>query len=192
MLRLVTLLALLNTVLSCSSGPKEREFELDYKVLNASQKVEPAWLQDIKKYEGDSGYHYFLSESENRNRRLCIKSATARSTAVIASEVSQEISNDYTEVTSLDNDSQEVKTFFEKLTQTVRTKVSGVRVKEQYWEKRQKKSGEELTGTPYYTCYSVVGIKEETLDRAKKAAQEKALTLAPSDKKEELREKFEE
>ncbi|MEH0860017.1 MULTISPECIES: hypothetical protein [Halobacteriovorax] len=191
MIRLACLLALLLTITSCSSGPKEREFELDYKVINASQKVEPVWLEDIKKYEGDSGYHYFLSQSENRNRRLCIKSATARSTAVIAAEVSQEISNDYTEVTSLDNDSEEVKTFYEKLTQTVRTKVSGVRVKEQYWEKRQKKSGEELTGSPYYACFSVVGIKEETLDRAKKAAQESAIVLAPSDKKEELREKFE-
>ncbi|MFG1482311.1 hypothetical protein ABMA79_13735 [Halobacteriovorax sp. HFRX-2_2] len=178
-------------LISCASGKKAREFEIDYKILNASNKIEPDWLESADNYKGDKDYHYFLSQSENRNRRLCVKSATARSTAVIASEISQEIANDYTEVTNLDEDSQEIKTFSETLTQSIRTKVSGVRVKEQYWEKRQKMKDEKLIGDPYYTCYSLVGIKEDTLQRAIRYAQEKAIAVAKDSHKEELRQKFE-
>ena len=140
-------------LISCSSSKKAREFEVDYKILNASTKIEPDWLEGTDKLNTDKSYTYFVSRSENRNRRLCVKSATARSTAVIASEVSQAIANDYTEVSSLDSDSQEVKNFHESLTQSIRTKVSGVRVKQQYWEKRQKLKDGKLTGPTYYTCY---------------------------------------
>lgn len=191
MKKAIVLSIVLFSFVSCSSSKKAREFNVDYKILNASHKIEPDWLEDADGYKGEKDYHYFVSQSENKNRRLCVKSATARSTVVIASEVSQQIANDYTEVTSMDADSQEVKTFHETLTQSIKTKVSGVRVKKQYWEKRQKEKDEKLVGSPYYTCYSLVGIKEEALQRAIKFAQESALKQVSGEQKEELREKFE-
>ncbi len=194
MKKIFLVLLSLTFIISCSSTKKAREFDLDYKVLNASHKVEPDWLEDADGFkEGDKSYHYFVSQSENRNRRLCVKSATARSTAVIASEISQEIANDYTEVTSLDSDSEEVKSFHETLTQSIKTKVSGIRVKKQYWEKRQKQKEEVLEGNPYYACYSLVGIKEESLQSAINFARQTALAkMKNQEQKEELRKKFEE
>jgi hypothetical protein len=154
-----------------SSKKKPRDFELEYKVVNASDRVEPDWLNDASKYDGKSNFRYFSSESEHAVKRLCVKSATARAIATVASEVEHEVRNEYTEVTREDEERNIEKFFSETLKQIVQAELAGVRVINQYWEKRKflpnKDGGQKVT----YACYTLVGISDKDLEEAKKISK---------------------
>lgn len=177
---------------SCSSGKKPREFKLEYEVVNASNKIEPDWIEDVDTYKGQKNYRYFVAESDNATKRLCLKSSEARATAVIAGEVLQDIQSDYAEVTR-QNEDKEVEQFFsESLRQLIQTQVSGIRVVKQYWEKRKFKADEDGESKVTYACYTLVGITDKRLDKAIKYAQNQALGKVEPSLKEELEKKFSE
>ncbi len=176
---------------SCSSKKKPRNFELPYKVVNASDRVEPDWLSNASKYEDkQKGMNYFVSESEHATKRLCVKSSEVRATAAIAAEVAQEIQSDYTEVTR-DEDSETIKYMSETLKQVIQTEVSGIKTVLQYWEQRKHNEDENGMSKVNYACYTLVGIPEKRLEKAIKIAQKKALGMVKEDSiREELEKKF--
>ena len=168
------LLLLLLFITSCgSTGNKPRDFEVEYKVINASNRTEPMWITDINKFKGEKGIRYFVSESEHAVKRLCVKSATARANATIASEVKQHIESEYSEVTREDEDRNIEKFYSESLNQIVNTKVSGIRVVNQYWEKRKFESDKDGGSKLQYSCFTLVSITEKRLEKAIKLASNK-------------------
>ena len=189
MKKLIYILLLLS-VYSCSSSKKPRDFKLEYEVVNASNRIQPDWIEDVSKYEGSKGERYFVAESENAIKRLCIKSSTARASSVIAGEVAQEIQNDYTEVTRQNEDKEVEKFFSETLRQLIQTEVSGIRVINQYWEKRKFAEDDKGASKVDYRCHSLVSISESRLDKAINLAQKKTLMVVSPSIKAELEKKF--
>lgn len=176
---------------SCSSSKKPREFKLPYKVINASDKIEPDWLNNAQKYEDKKkGMNYFVSSSEHATKRLCIKSSEARASAAIAGEVAQEIRSDYSEVTR-EEDEETVRYMSESLKQVIQTEVSGIKTVLQYWEQRKFEEDENGITKVDYSCFTLVGIPEKRLSKAIKLAQKKALSMVPNaDVKAKLQAKF--
>lgn len=165
-------------IVSCSSGPKEREFKVTYSVVNASQKVEPNWLNEPEKgerKEKDVKKHdYFVSESEHKNKRLCVKSAEARATAKVASEISQYIKNYYEENVSGNQDEAAISYMNENLTQDAQAFVVGAKVYRTYWEKRkydmEKGASEDRE---VYACNALIKMNKSNLAKAIKRAVKK-------------------
>ncbi len=186
---ILTLLAV--TLASCSSKPKEREFKLTYSVINASSKIEPNWLNDPSNGEADEKdkkkNDYFVSESEHKNKRLCVKSAEARATAKVASEISQYIKNYYEENVSGNQDEAAVAYMNENLAQDAQAFVVGAKVYQTYWEKRkydmEKGASEDRE---VYSCNALIKMNKANLASAIKRAVKKIEAQA-SDKPEVAR-----
>ncbi len=188
---IITTFLSLAFVVSCSSSKKPREFKLPYKVVNASDKIEPDWLNNAEKYEDKKkGINYFVSSAEHATRRLCMKSSEVRASAAIAGEVAQEIKSDYTEVTR-EEDEETITFMSESLRQVIQTEVSGIKTVLQYWEHRKFEEDENGITKVDYACYTLVGIPEKRLGKAIKLAQKKALSMIPgTDAKAKLKAKF--
>lgn len=150
---------------ACSS------FEPDYTVTDASHASRPDWIQPENVKESGSSsnrkeHRYYIDSAENINQRLCLKSAEARATQKVASEIAQEVVSRYEERAQSDNQTalEQVK---EKLEQNIQVSLHGVRVQSSYWEKRAYK--QELGAPKDYTSYKcdvVVKIKKAELIQA--------------------------
>ena len=119
---------------------------------------------------------YFVSESEHTSKRLCIKSAQARATARIASEIAQFIKNTYAEATQGGGDEEVSEYMQEQLAQETQAFVIGSRVLENFWEKRFYK--EELGAEEdkrVFRCFSLVKIGKKNLAKAVRNSQAKLL-----------------
>ena len=180
------LLAIL--VVSCSSKPKPREFKPTYSVVNASDGIIPNWLNEPangeKEETAKKKNDYFVSESEHKNKRLCVKSAEARATAKVASEISQYIKNFYEENASGNQDEAAVSYMNENLTQDAQAFVIGAKVYRTYWEKRKydmEKGAAEDKET--YSCNALIKMNKSSLAKAIKRAIKK-IEASATDKSE--------
>ncbi len=186
----VLLVSLLATV-SCSSSKKDEEedepsepqeartFKLDYEVVDASDKVIPDWIKSpakVNKVEERKDYRYFVNESSNVNQRLCEKSAEARASAQVASEITQFIKNSYAEATQ-GGENEEVTSYVqEQLAQETQAFVVGASVVKKYWEKRSYKEalGATKNEVKFY-CYAVVRMAKKDVEKAVEMARAKLL-----------------
>lgn len=154
---------------SCSSKPKPRKAMRTYKVVDFSNAVKPEWIEDPSK--GDTSkeqktHRYFISESEHSNKRLCLKSAEARATSTVASEISQFIKNTYGESTSADD--TEVSDYMtESLAQETQAFVVGAQVHKRYWELRsyEKELGSKKNYKKY-SCQALIKMNKKALAKA--------------------------
>lgn len=151
----------------------------DYVILQASQPTEPAWIldpilgDDVKERKKS---RYFVSESQNVNQRLCVRSAEARATSKIAREIAQFMKNSYSEATQGEED--EVTEYMEeRLAQESQSFIVGARVHKTFWEKRRYKEelGAEEDKTEFY-CYALVKMTKKDVESAVKNAKKKLLT----------------
>jgi hypothetical protein len=171
MLRLELLVSvfLLASCASKKDQPKPRVAEKNYKVVDFSESIRPAWLDDVTKGDSEQAqkdHRYFISESEHQDKRLCLKSAEVRATATVASEIAQFIKNTYGESTQGEEDA--VSTYMqESLAQEVQAFVVGAQVHKTYWELRsyQKDLGAEKDYQKY-ACQALVKMKKAALEKA--------------------------
>ena len=150
-------------------------FKKDYKIVDASGK-KPSWVEK-EKYKASSKdeYKYFVSKGENVNQRLCEKTATARATNVVASEIATEIVDAYHQ--SIKNNNVDVSEITaEDLKQTVNMYIAGVENDEKYWEKR-KYSTDLWADKDYnqFVCYSLVKMNKMTYNNALNASTDKMI-----------------
>lgn len=157
-----------------------REFKLDYEVIDASDKQLQLWIKEPSLSENTSEerkkYRYFVNESSNQNQRLCEKSAEARATAHIASEIAQFFKNSYSE--ALQGGESEIATEYmqESLGQEAQSFIVGASVVKKYWEKRSYKVdlGANTDHIKFY-CYAAVKIAKKDLEKAIDRSREKLL-----------------
>ncbi len=177
----VALLALCS-VSACAS------FKPDYEVKDASESSRPAWTVQNKAYKSDDSdakntHRFFVEDAENVNQRLCLKSAEARATQKVASEIAQELIAKYEEKTQSKNDKATAQAK-DNLQQSIKVNLHGVAVQGKYWEKRRylKELGAEKDLTAYH-CDVVVKISNAALAEALQAYKDKTMkTLKGEDK----------
>lgn len=166
------------TLVSCASAKKEakpvqqnegRVFQVDYVIQGASSREIPKWIE--KPLKGDKlkqrkKHRYFVSESANKNKRLCLKSAEARATARIASEIAQFVKNTYGESTQ-GGDADVTEYMEESLAQEAQSFIVGARVHKTYWEKRRYKEalGAEEDETKF-TCFALIKMSKKLVKKA--------------------------
>lgn len=154
---------------SCASGPKPREAKRTYEVVDFSNAVKPQWIENPSKGDSEKELkknRYFISESEHKNKRLCMKSSEARATATVASEIAQFIKNTYGESTNSGDD--EVNQYMEEsLAQEVQAFVVGAQVHKKYWELRAytKELGSKKDFKKY-ACHSLIKMNKKALAKA--------------------------
>lgn len=154
---------------SCASGPKVRKAQRTYKVVDFSNAVKPAWLENPSQADTEKelkNNRYFISEAEHSNKRLCMKSAEARATATVASEISQFIKDTYGESTNSGDD--EINQYMEEnLAQEVQAFVVGAQVHKTYWELRaySKELGANKDHKKY-SCHALIKMNKKALAKA--------------------------
>lgn len=154
-------------VVACSSGKKP-----DYVVTDFSVKNKPIWIESISKFEKkkdneNDEYKYFKSESESIDKRLCEKSAIANTNIEVAAEINTEVYNMYNGLSEVQR--EEILVSNDKKEETknlVRSKLSGVELRDSYWEKRKYKAelGAANDKDVYY-CYQLARVKRDTHDK---------------------------
>jgi len=156
----------------------ERDFKLDYVLVDASEGDRPKWL--LNPHVADNGddrgkFRYFVSDASHSNKRLSMKSAQARANARVAGEITQFIKNTYSEATQGTDD--DVTTYMqEQLTQEIQSFVVGAQTKRTYWEKRRyKKELGAMKNMDRYTSYALVRMKKEDLSKMIAMARKKIL-----------------
>lgn len=176
---LVSAIAL--TLVGCGSSEKKdepvaREFQKDFQVVDASLGIIPSWIEEPVK--GDTSAEakknrYFVNESSNVEKRLCLRSAEARATARIAQEIAQFMKNSYAEATQ--NGDDEVNEYMqEQLATETQAFVVGSSVIKTYWEKRSYK---EALGAQEdkveFNCFALVKMSKKNLEKAVNSARAK-------------------
>lgn len=167
-------------VLSCASKKEEkyekREFVKTYTVLDASLNAYPEWIDKPESYDQGTEankFRYFTSFADNKNQRLCLRSAEARATAQIASEISQFVKNSYGE-SSLGGDALVEHYMEESLATEAQAFVVGARTEKSYWEKRkyEMKLGAEEDRV-IFQCFALVKMDKKLLEKAVNSSLEK-------------------
>ena len=164
-------------------------FTPDYDITDASETSKPSWTLQSKAHKIDSSSEakqnrYFVSDAQNVNQRLCLKSAETRATQKVASEIAQELMSRFEEINKSQDDTANSK-MKETLEQNIQVNLHGVAVADKYWEKRayKKEKGAEKDYTAY-KCDVVVKIKKTALAEALNAYKEKTVKhLKGADKK---------
>ncbi len=173
------------TLVGCASKEKKekpREFTKVYKVVDAKLGLIPEWIEEPQEKNGEAAsirkkFKYFVSESERvKNKRLCMKSAKARATADIAAQIAQVIKNDYTEAMQSNANEEAEQYMNESLANEAMAFIAGVSTVKTYWEQRKYMMdlGAEEDET-LYTCYALVKIPRNILEKAVKASVKKFL-----------------
>lgn len=164
-------------------------FKPTYDLIEASETSVPKWIHQEKASKIDSSSEakenrYFVDESENVNKRLCLKSAEARATQKIAGEVAQELVDKYAEMAKAEDD-QSMAKMKEELKQNIQVNLHGVTIAGKYWEHRfykVEKGAEKNFQT--YKCDANVKMKKADLAAAIEAYKAKTLAdLKNGDKK---------
>lgn len=174
---------ILTLALSACAG-----FKPDYIVRDASENSRPSWTVQKNAYKSDDSankkkFRYYVNDAENPDQRLCLKSAEARATQKVASEIAQEIASRFSEKAN-SHDDESTRKVKEDLEQNIKVSLHGVAVQGKYWEKRQysRELGVEKDKTAY-KCDVAVRISNEALAEALEAYKTKTLnSLKESDK----------
>ncbi len=155
-------------------------FTPDYDITDASETSRPSWIVQSKAHKIDSSSEarenrYFVSDAQNVNQRLCLKSAETRATQKIASEIAQELMSRFEEINKSQDDTANSK-MKDTLQQNIQVNLHGVVVADKYWEKRsyKKEKGAEKDYTAY-KCDVVVKIKKSALAEALNIYKEKTV-----------------
>lgn len=196
-LSLITL-AVLALAVGCSSAPKKevRTFQKQYVVVDAATPSIPDWIDEPAKASGDEekeikANQYFIAETNLvESKRLCIKSAQARATSEIASQIAQVIKNDYTESTQGGTNQGVEEYMNEALANEAMAFIAGAKVAKTYWEERQYKLdlGAERDSKSF-TCFALVKIPKNILDRAVENSVQKFLgQLKDTESKQQAKE----
>jgi hypothetical protein len=170
---------------SCGSSEKDtkkeevRTFKKDYNLVDASTGVMPNWIEAPSKGDKSKArkkHRYFVNESAHKSKRLCLKSAEARATARIASEIAQFMKNTFAESTQGGEDEDVTEYMQEQLAQEAQSFIVGARVHRTYWEKRRylETLGAEEDKTEY-NCYALVKMSKKNLEKAVKNSRRKLL-----------------
>lgn len=183
MKRFISIIALTGLVVSCGSKQvqeeKPREFVKDYNVVDASETITPSWIlapETGDKSSSAADNKFFVNESENINKRLCLRSAEARATSYIASEIAQFIKNSYAEATQ-GGESEVVSEYMqEQLASETQSFIVGSSVHKTYWEKRSyKKDLGAVENKVLYNCFALVKISKKNLEKAIENSKAKLL-----------------
>ncbi|MCL2673484.1 MAG: hypothetical protein FWF01_03785 [Alphaproteobacteria bacterium] len=181
MKRLLFVFMALGFVWACGGS-----FKPDYKVTDASHKKPPSWIQQNNAHKSDSegsvrDYRYFISDARSVDKRLCLKSAEARATQKIASEIAQHIMAMYEEET-MSADSNVSRRMRDSLEQSVQVNLHGVKVTATYWEKR---SYRREMGAPEdkvaYKCDVAVRISRSVLIEALETYRKRTMAQLDAD-----------
>ncbi len=179
---LLSLLMVLN--FGCSSVGKDgdkREFKKDYVVVDAQYERYPGWVNepqawaDKKDSKDFKKYRYFVSTSEiTKNKRLCMKSAEAQTSAKIAGEITQFIKNTYGQSVQGDADDEVEQYLEDTLAQEIQSFLVGARQHRTYWEKRNYKTElgaeDDKSG---YVCSALLKMERKTIKKAISRAMKK-------------------
>lgn len=161
-----------------------RVFKLDYDLVDASDKVLPAWLKDPTLVgDGDEKkkFRYFINESTHENQRLCERSAEARASARVAQEIAQFIKNTYSEATQGGGDEAVSEYMQEQLAQQAQSFIVGATVVKKYWEKRSyKESLGASEDAVKFKCFAVVRMSKKDLEKAVVQSRAKLLSEIPA------------
>lgn len=163
----ISILLIATCLAACSSSRKP-----SYVITESSENKTPSWVENLRKFEkkkeNDSEkYKYFKAEGNSINRRLCEKSAIDNTNVAIASEISTEINNLYTGLTSVENESMLTNdNKKEETTALVKNKLSGVEPRESYWERRKfsVELGADEDKSVFY-CYQLSRVNRKTHDK---------------------------
>lgn len=181
MKRLLLVTAIALSLVGCGSSakkdePKPREFKKDFEVVDASLGLIPEWIEMPSK--GDTSAEakknrYFVNESANVEKRLCVRSAEARATARIAQEIAQFMKNSYAEATQ--NGDDEVNEYMqEQLATETQAFVVGSSVIKTYWEKRSYKEALGASEDKVeFNCFALVKMSKKNLEKAVNSARRK-------------------
>ena len=151
-------------VVSCSNKRKVQKDKLTYTLADMSTYETPDWVfDDTQIGKGDKDYKYFIGDSDNVNKVLCKKGASANATEKLVSEISQEIHSTYVSQVGDVNGKIDAKTEA-NIKHQIQTKLGGVESVASYWEqKNYKKSLGADEDKKVYSCYQVVKIKKSTM-----------------------------
>ncbi len=184
---------LLITVCTASLLASCASFTPDYVVTDASESSAPSWIAQSKAHKIDSSSEakqnrYFVSDAQNVNQRLCLKSAETRATQKIASEVAQELMSKFEEKNRSADDSADSK-IKDNLEQNIQVNLHGIIVADKYWEKRayKKEMGAEKDYVAY-KCDVVVKIKKTALADAIEAYKDKTVKTLQGENKKAMEE----
>lgn len=197
-LSIIAMVALSLIVVSCSSTPKKevRTFQKQYVVIDAGNASIPDWIdepvtgsgEDVKETKNNQ---YFVAETNNvASKRLCIKSAQARATSEIASQIAQVIKNDYTESTQGGTNQGVEEYMNESLANEAMAFLAGAKVVKTYWEERQYKMdlGADRDAKSF-TCFALVKMPKNILERAVENSVQKFLgELKDTESKQQAKE----
>ncbi len=187
----LTIASLLSLLVSCSSSdkveetppppPKEegRKFHKSFVLMNASLPEVPGWIEEpqtVDSGDAQKKNRYFVAEGTHRSRRLCLRSAQARSAAKVATEIAQFIKNTYAEATQGGDDEEVTSYIQDNLAQETQSFVVGAQVMKTYWEKRSYKVslGAEEDKIEY-SCYALVRMEKKHLEKAIQDSRNKLL-----------------
>lgn len=158
-----------------------RTAKKDYEVLDFSDASTPSWIKHPSQVdltsEERAQHRYFINESTHTDQRLCTRSAEARATAKIASEIAQFMKSSYAEATQGGGDEQVTSYMQEQLAQDAQSFLVGVQVAKTYWEKRKYsvKLGAPEDKMMFY-CYAVMKMEKAKLEDALKKSSNKILS----------------
>lgn len=185
----IAYLLLLLGLVACSSTKKEAELEereneeiqRDYKVIDASGKIRPGWIEDpivwSKEYGKDMvRYRFFSYETEPKvGRKVACDLAKSNVRADIAAEISTFIDKQlgtsiegFSSVDENNPDVQGLKEYTEStLVEKTKSLLHGASVIKTYWEKRRylEKMGAKKDYMAY-TCAVYIRMDAATLSRA--------------------------
>lgn len=164
----IILITFIILLAACSS-----KFNHDYIIIEMSQNKSPLWIMNLQKYEKNKNsnnkkYKYFISEAENINKRLCEQSAIANINKLISSKISNEVIFIFNSLIEVQEDDEFMiaNSKKEEIKNSVRNKLSGVEIKENYWEKRKYKA--ELGAKKeklVYVCYQLARVKRKSHEK---------------------------
>jgi len=165
------------------------ELKKSYKVEDASSQIRPGWILDPEEYFKNekyfAQYNYFAFETELKiDREMACEYAKMNIKADIAAEIktnimkrigfSKEGEND---MDLSDEDVKKLKSYIEiDMTEKVEQSITGIRIKQTYWEKRVFENGKYG-----YTCAVLVQIPRFLLEITIKEAKEDLLDNTPND-----------
>lgn len=161
-------------------------FKPDYIVRDASENSPPSWIIQAKAYKSDpksdeKKYRFYVNDAESPDQNLCLNLAENRATQRVASEISQEIMNKFSEIASSRDDSS-TRSVKNTLERNIQVNLHGVAVTGKYWEKRaySKELGAEKDKVAY-KCDVAVRISNANLTEALEAYKAKTLRQLSKD-----------
>lgn len=186
-MKLISTLALITLIASCSS----RSFKRDYEVVDASHEDIPEWINEPNEWaedEDDDDYEshrYYVYTTEAKNsREIACEIAKTRAASVIASEIKQFIKQSFATSAHGDptaTDSKLSEYVDDSLAKEVQSFIVGAKVQKTYWEKRrfsqEKGAKKDYDG---YTCAALMKISKKNLATAFNRANQKLSEQASS------------